>query len=261
MPRNRQEISRCPRCGNAGLDWPSDKHFVCPACGFTLYLNPAAAVAVIIECDGKLLLGVRKDDPCRGMLDLPGGFIDPGETAEEAARREVFEETGVALTSLDYLLSLPNRYLYRDITYTTLDIIFAVSLAQPPAVRPGDDLETLLWVPRAAVDLEAVAFASLREALRRYLAGEGCAPRQRLLATTDVTGVVAEIPAGHRHLRTTLTLTDGSTLTLQEATVAALVRAYTAVKTGPLTTRVVLRGRPVSGQKQGYADWQLLEEP
>ncbi|WP_239077342.1 hypothetical protein [Geobacter sp. SVR] len=77
----------------------------------------------------------------------------------------------------------------------------------------------------------------------------------------EVIGVVAEIPEGHRHLRTTLHLADGTTITLQEATVAAVVRAYTAIKTGPLTSRVALRGRHVPDRKPGYAEWQLLEEP
>lgn len=77
----------------------------------------------------------------------------------------------------------------------------------------------------------------------------------------DVTEIVAEIPDGHRHLRTTVKLADGSSVTFQEATVAAIVRAYTAVKTHPLRTRVVLKGtRPLS-RKGGYAEWQLLEEP
>lgn len=81
-----------------------------------------------------------------------------------------------------------------------------------------------------------------------------------VLRNEDVTRIVAEIPEGHRHLRTTLTLEDGTTVTFQEATVAALVRAYVAVKTDPLCSRVALEGRKVPGRKEGYAEWQLLEE-
>jgi hypothetical protein len=82
----------------------------------------------------------------------------------------------------------------------------------------------------------------------------------RILRNEDVTRVVAEIPQGHRHLRTTLMLADGSSITFQEATIAAVVRAYVAVKTDPLRDRVVLAGRRVAGGKPGYAEWQLLEE-
>ncbi len=81
-----------------------------------------------------------------------------------------------------------------------------------------------------------------------------------VLRNEDVTRIEAEIPAGHWHLRTTLTLADGTTVTFQEATMAALVRAYVAVKTDPLRDRVVLKGGKVPGRKEGYAEWQLLEE-
>jgi len=75
----------------------------------------------------------------------------------------------------------------------------------------------------------------------------------------DVRGVIVEIPEGHVHLRTTIFLQDGTELTFQEATIANLLRAYTAVKTHPKVKRVVLKGRKVNKRKRGYAEWQLLE--
>lgn len=81
------------------------------------------------------------------------------------------------------------------------------------------------------------------------------------LRNEDVMEIVAEVPEGHLHLRTAVRLADGSSITFQEATVAAIVRAYVSVKTDPLRNRVVLRGRNVPGRKEGYAEWQLLEEP
>ena len=83
---------------------------------------------------------------------------------------------------------------------------------------------------------------------------------ERVLGTEEITRIVAEIPQGHLHLRTTITLADGSSLTLQEATVAAIVRAYVAVKTDPLRKRMELTGRRVENRKRGFAEWQLLEE-
>jgi hypothetical protein len=82
-----------------------------------------------------------------------------------------------------------------------------------------------------------------------------------VLRNEDVAEIVAEIPDGHRHLRTTVKLADGSAITLQEATVAAIVRAYVAVKTDPLRNGLTLKGRKIPGRKDGYAEWQLLEEP
>lgn len=84
-------------------------------------------------------------------------------------------------------------------------------------------------------------------------------PVERVLRNEDVVRVVAEIPEGHLHLRTTVTLADGSSFTFQEATMAAVVRAYVAVKTHPLRKRAVLTGRLVRERKEGYAEWQLVE--
>ncbi len=80
-----------------------------------------------------------------------------------------------------------------------------------------------------------------------------------MVRNEDVVQVTTEIPEGHLHLRTTLQLVDGTAVVLQEATMAALVRAYVAVKTDPLRERVVLTGRKVAERKKGYAEWQLLE--
>jgi hypothetical protein len=81
-----------------------------------------------------------------------------------------------------------------------------------------------------------------------------------IIRNEDVQKVVVEIPENHKHIRTTIVLYDGTEFTFQEATVANLVRAYTTVKTHPLATRVVLVGRKLSTSKEGYAEWQLLEE-
>ena len=80
-----------------------------------------------------------------------------------------------------------------------------------------------------------------------------------IIRNEDISRVIIEIPAEHRHLRTTVTLSDGSELVFQEATIANIVRAYVSLKTHPTTTRVVLQGGTVVGRKEGFAEWQLLE--
>lgn len=81
-----------------------------------------------------------------------------------------------------------------------------------------------------------------------------------IISNEDIKELIAEIPEGHNHLRTTIILEDGSEFTFQEATVANLVRAYITVKTHPALTRVRLKGRRLGERKEGYAEWQLLEE-
>jgi len=168
-PAEAEHIRHCPRCASTDMSWRSTKNFQCNTCGFTLFLNVAAAVGVIIECRGAILFGIRKNDPGKGMLDLPGGFADPEESAEESARREVLEETGIHIPEMVYFMSHPNSYHYRDITYSTLDVIFAAWLDAPPLMRADDDLTELLWIERGNIDLDKIAFPSLREGVRRYL--------------------------------------------------------------------------------------------
>lgn len=75
----------------------------------------------------------------------------------------------------------------------------------------------------------------------------------------DIRELIAEIPEGHQHIRTTVVFSDGKEFTFQEATIAGLVRAYIAIKTHPSVTRVCLKGSHLEQRKDGYAKWQLIE--
>ncbi len=59
------------------------------------YKNPALTVDIIVEHDDQVLLIKRKNPPFKGKWALPGGFVDYGETVEEASSRELAEETGI----------------------------------------------------------------------------------------------------------------------------------------------------------------------
>jgi len=85
---------------------------------------------------------------------------------------------------------------------------------------------------------------------------------ETVFGTEDILALEVAVPDGHRHLRARLTLADGRTLVFQEATLAALARAWVTVKSDPLRGSVRLVGRQVEAPelKQGYARWQLLPE-
>ena len=165
---NSAVLRFCPACGREGVSWHSGKKLTCEACGLTLFFNSAAAAGIIFECCGKILLAVRNNDPCRDMLDLPGGFADFGETGEMTARREILEELGLQAGELEYLCSFPNIYPYRGITYHTLDLIFLAHLDEFPDITPRDDVKDFLWIEPDAIDFNRVAFTSVRSALEFY---------------------------------------------------------------------------------------------
>lgn len=81
-----------------------------------------------------------------------------------------------------------------------------------------------------------------------------------IIHNEDVKELIAEIPEGHKHLRTVIVLQDGTELVFQEAAIANLVRAYITVKTHPSIKKVILKGERLLERKEGYAEWQLIEE-
>src|SRR6516162_1006284 len=97
--------SHCPYDGELLCADPrlSKEHLSCPRCGFVDYNNPKPCVAIMIVDQGKLLLARRAVEPAKGMWDIPGGFIDAGESAEQAVVREALEETALQVEVAAFL--------------------------------------------------------------------------------------------------------------------------------------------------------------
>ena len=128
-PKNHQleKFKFCPACGSPEFKIDTFKSKKCENCKFNYYYNSAGAVPVIInDKDDNYLFVKRKFDPLKGTLDLPGGFIDFGETAENCAVREVKEETGIDIQEKDlkFLFSIPNYYNYSNFIVISIDIYF-----------------------------------------------------------------------------------------------------------------------------------------
>ncbi len=153
----------CPRCGSEKFLQDSDKSFCCKACGFRYFLNMSAAVAAIIRNpQNEILFTVRRHDPAKGKLDLPGGFADPGETAEEALVREIKEELNLDVKEFRYLRSFPNHYPFGGFVYQTLDMVFECAVANPDEIIPADDVCGYRFIDIRHLDPEEIGLPSIR---------------------------------------------------------------------------------------------------
>ena len=99
----------CPSCCSTNFEYTNNFKFCCKDCDFVLYHNIAAAVALVFIFEEKILFTVRNVNPDKGKLDLPGGFIDPGETAE---RFGALRGRGLESTNFQFSTNVAKPFFY-----------------------------------------------------------------------------------------------------------------------------------------------------
>ena len=159
----------CPKCGSNAFIENDFKSKRCGTCGFVYYFNPlAATVAIITNSKGEILVATRSKEPAKGTLDLPGGFCDSYETAEEGVAREVLEETGLKVTSTEYLFTIPNIYNYSGMELHTMDMFFKCEVEDCDAITADDDVAELRWVDIEKLNHEDFGLQSISQSIRRF---------------------------------------------------------------------------------------------
>lgn len=161
----------CPVCGSDHFVANSIKSKKCAKCGFEYFMNSATStVAIIEDGQGKILVARRAKEPAKGTLDLPGGFCDCGESAERGVIREVMEETGLKVTDVKYLFSLPNTYPYSGMNIFTTDLFFLCHIDQPSTPIAMDDAAELMWIDWKDLHPEDFGLNSISQGIRLLLA-------------------------------------------------------------------------------------------
>jgi ADP-ribose pyrophosphatase YjhB (NUDIX family) len=161
----------CPACGSE-LDAPDPEGGGrCPRCGRSWYRNPAPTVGAAIVSDGRVLVTVRGREPEKGRLDVPGGFLKPGEEPLCGLAREVKEELGVeiAVAESDFIQAIPHRYGPEG--DFVLSLGFKARLVGGE-VNPADDVEDVIWAAYPQLDELDFAWPHDRRLLKRALTKE-----------------------------------------------------------------------------------------
>ncbi|MCC6305746.1 MAG: NAD(+) diphosphatase [Rhodobacteraceae bacterium] len=154
----------CARCGAASAPAAAGWQRACPACGASHFPRTDPVVIMLVTRANAVLLGRSRAWP-EGMYSLLAGFIEPGETIEAAVRREVAEETGVAVGAVRYLASQPWPYPASLMIGCAAEALGEAITADP------EELEDALWLTREAmVDVLAGSHARVRPPRRGAIA-------------------------------------------------------------------------------------------
>jgi ADP-ribose pyrophosphatase YjhB (NUDIX family) len=156
-----EEARFCPRCGSpAQIDFP--RSLDCPSCGYGLYFNPKpVACAIPATADGAIVLMRRALEPGRGCWTMPGGFVDLGESTEQAAARECREEIATDV-EIGALVGVYSREGDRIVV-----VVYAARTLGEPAAA-DEALEVRAFAP-VDIPWSELAFWSDERALRAYL--------------------------------------------------------------------------------------------
>jgi ADP-ribose pyrophosphatase YjhB (NUDIX family) len=160
-----EEVRFCPRCG-AGADVSFPRSITCPHCGYGAYYNPKpVACAIPTDAENRLILMRRATEPSRGLWTMPGGFVDLGESVEDAAVRECAEELAMHIT-LDGLVGVYSRASDRIV------VVVYAARAQGEPCQTDEALEVRAFLP-SEIPWPELAFWSDERALRDFLSRAG----------------------------------------------------------------------------------------
>lgn len=166
-------MNYCSHCGSPDINFVVPKgdsyhRFVCAQCGVIHYDNPRVIVGCLVYEDDRVMLCKRAIEPQHGLWNLPAGFLENGERAEDGAVRETLEESraNVRIEKLHALFSLPK-----------VNQVYLHFLAKrlPGNIGPTpESLEVRFFEP-PEVPWEQIAFHSTTFALRKYFEyGQSC---------------------------------------------------------------------------------------
>jgi 8-oxo-dGTP diphosphatase len=160
------EYRFCPRCGGGlerrAIKTIEPKRLVCQACSFIFYQDPKVVAGTIFTLDRRIVLLKRGVEPAIGKWVFPGGYVDRGETVEEAALRETREESQLEVV----IASLLNVYSYPRAP--NVIIVYAAQIVGGNLAAGDESVEAATFLPDE-IPWHDLAFDSTRDALKDYI--------------------------------------------------------------------------------------------
>ncbi len=160
----------CPQCKNR-LRVVNRRALDCQNCRFHFYISPATTNAVIlVNNKNEILLTKRRFPPKKSYWDLPGGFVEFGETVEQSVIREIKEELGLTIKhgDLRYLGSYWSYYPYKGIRYQTLCFAF-IAKYQGEKITTNDDVIEYRFYSKHQIPFNKLSFTDIKSALKDYI--------------------------------------------------------------------------------------------
>jgi len=129
----------CSRCASPMAQRPCERSRVCPECRFTSYPPVSPAIMVLITDGARRVLLARKPSWAAGRFSAIAGFVEPGETLEDAVARETREEVGVEVRNIRYFGSQPWPFPH------SLMVAFTAEYAGGEVRPDGTEIEEARW--------------------------------------------------------------------------------------------------------------------
>lgn len=169
-----RSVPACPHCAQ-----PFEQPLVCDRCDWRWYANPKPAAGTVVERlspagEPEVLLLRRAVEPGLGAWDLPAGYLEPGESMEEAACRETAEEAGFEVQLVELI------GIYTSRPGNAVSAVFLARAADAGAsVDPDGESSDHAWVKRSDVPawLPRMAFRSMATALADWAEARRGIPR------------------------------------------------------------------------------------
>jgi len=142
-------------------------NLACTKCGFVNYRNPRPTVTGLVLYKNKLLLTKRARIPFKGWWDLPGGFVERGENAEEAILRELEEETGLKIKIKNFFGIYSGTFSSSFESFDILSIVYFAQGSGEP-LRALDDVSQSKWFAKKEIPSK-IAFDSNQKIIKDFL--------------------------------------------------------------------------------------------